>query len=63
MVKASPSVDEDGHMCSQSINGLSKSFLCVQVGEDSHIWQSRVEIKGYSVTYFDRIAAFEAPYH
>ena len=25
--------------------------------------QSRVEIKGYSVTYFDHIAAFEAPYH
>ena len=24
--------------------------------------QSRVEIKGYSVAYFDRIAAFEAPY-
>ena len=26
------------------------------------MWQSRVEIKGYSVVYFDRIAAFEAPY-
>ena len=24
--------------------------------------QSRVEIEGYSVAYFDRIAAFEAPY-
>ena len=28
----------------------------------SHLWQSRVEIEGYSVAYFDRIAAFEAPY-
>ena len=25
--------------------------------------QSRVEIEGYSVAYFDRIAAFEVPYH
>ena len=25
-----------------------------------HMWQSRVEIKHYSVAYFDRIAAFEA---
>ena len=27
-----------------------------------HLWQSRVEIKDYSVAYFDRIAVFEAPY-
>ena len=27
-----------------------------------HMWQSRVELEGYSVAYFDRIAAFEAPY-
>ena len=26
------------------------------------MWQSRVEIEGYSVAYFDRIATFEAPY-
>ena len=26
------------------------------------MWQSRVEIQGYSVAYFDRFAAFEAPY-
>ena len=26
-----------------------------------YMWQSRVEIEGYSVAYFDRIAAFEAP--
>ena len=25
-----------------------------------HVWQSRVEIEGYSVAYFDRIAVFEA---
>ena len=27
-----------------------------------HMWQSRVEVEGYSVAYFDRIAAFEALY-
>ena len=27
-----------------------------------HMWQSRVEIEGYFVVYFDCIAAFEAPY-
>ena len=27
-----------------------------------HMWQSRVEIVGYSVTYFDHIAVLEAPY-
>ena len=26
------------------------------------LWQSRVEIEGYSVAYFDHIAAFEALY-
>ena len=25
-------------------------------------WQSRVEIKGYSIAYFDCIAVFEVPY-
>ena len=25
-----------------------------------HMWQSRVEIKHYSVAYFDRITVFEA---
>ena len=27
-----------------------------------YMWQSRVEIEGYSVVYFDCIAAFEALY-
>ena len=27
-----------------------------------HMWQSRVEIEGYSVVYFDCIAAFEVPF-
>ena len=26
------------------------------------MWQSRVEIEGYSIAYFDRIATFETPY-
>ena len=30
--------------------------------KESHMWQSRVEIEDYSVAYFDRIAAFKAPY-
>ena len=34
----------------------------VQYLSKSHMWQSRVEIEGYPVAYFDRIAAFEAPY-
>ena len=25
------------------------------------MWQSHVEIEGYSIAYFDRIAAFKAP--
>ena len=29
---------------------------------EKHIWQSCVEIEGYSVAYFDCIAVFEAPY-
>ena len=28
----------------------------------NNMWQSHVEIEGYSVAYFDCIAAFEAPY-
>ena len=28
-----------------------------------YVWQSRVEIEGYSVAYFNRIDAFGAPYH
>ena len=27
-----------------------------------HMWQSRVEIEGFSIAYFNRIAVFEAPY-
>ena len=27
-----------------------------------YMWQSCVEIEGYFVAYFDRIAVFEAPY-
>ena len=27
-----------------------------------YMWQSCVEIEGYSIAYFDHIAAFEAPY-
>ena len=30
---------------------------------DMYLWQSHVEIEGYSVAYFDRIVAFKVPYH
>ena len=29
---------------------------------DTYMWQSCVEIEDYSITYFDRITVFEAPY-
>ena len=29
---------------------------------EMYVWQSRVEIEGYSVAYFDHIVAFEALY-
>ena len=28
-----------------------------------YMWQSHVEIEGYSDVYFNRIAVFEVPYH
>ena len=31
-------------------------------GGENDMWQSHVEIEGYSVAYFDRIAVFVAPY-
>ena len=37
-------------------------YVRAYMSADGTMWQSRVEIEGYSVTYFDRIAAFEAPY-
>ena len=45
----------------EPLNPLAWGYWsCVLVS--LHIWQSRVEIEGYSVAYFDRIVAFEAPY-
>ena len=29
----------------------------------TYLWQSRVELNGYSVMYFNCIAAFDTPYH
>ena len=42
------------HQC----NGASTEIISVA----KNMWQSHVEIKGYSVAYFDRITVFEAPY-
>ena len=36
---------------------ISHSFV-----EWHYLWQSRVEIEGYSGAHFDHIAVFEAPY-
>ena len=37
--------------------------VCMNDYPGAYMWQSRVEIEGYSVVYFNRIAAFEVPYH
>ena len=46
--------------------GVSEGCVCVCVcvlrSVVYHIWQSRVEIESYSIAYFDRVAAFKAPY-
>ena len=34
--------------------------VTIQDSNGKYIWQSRVEIKHYSVVYFDRITTFEA---
>ena len=36
--------------------------VCMYLIKIYQMWQSRVEIEGYSVAYFDHMAAFEAPY-
>ena len=41
---------------------LKKKVRAQTVVNIIQLWQSRVEIKDYFVAYFDRIAAFEAPY-
>ena len=42
------------------VGHLIRNFTMYRV---FYVWQSRVEIKSYSIACFDRIAAFEAPYH
>ena len=62
------SVHGQHSMC--KILGSACLFLFTTMLELMHImlfkarmWQSHVEIKDYSVAYFDRVAAFKAPYH
>ena len=59
------------HTTGRSVHVYVYMYLCVNLPFHEHVqsninpmdmWQSRVEIEGYSVAYFDRIAAFEAPY-
>ena len=40
----------------------SSDYGVAQVMRKIYLWQSRVEIEGYSIAYFDRIAAFKALY-
>ena len=42
-----------------SQEGGERDYLSVS----HYMWQSSVEIEGYSVAYFNRIAVFEALYH
>ena len=44
------------------VNQLISEKQTFVLGRTLCMWQSRVEIEGYSVAYFDRIAVFEAPY-
>ena len=39
-----------------------QAFIQVYLIKIYQMWQSRVEIEGYSVAYFDHMAAFEASY-
>ena len=36
--------------------------VCIYWSKIKYMWQSSVEIEGFSIVYFDRIAAFKAPY-
>ena len=38
-------------------------YVYVAVPDRTQMWQSRVEIEDYSITYFDHIGVFEVPYH
>ena len=45
------------------MNGESRVLYTTEYSQaPTNMWQSRVEIKGYSVMYFDHIAVFEALY-
>ena len=44
-------------------SGSCQTNFVIKKWNKIHMWQSHVEIEGYSVAYFDRIAAFKAPYH
>ena len=41
---------------------LDLFFFAISGKARVDLWQSRVEIEGYSIAYFDRIAASKAPY-
>ena len=47
------------YSCSQ----MREILVEILHGITTNMWQSHVEIEGYSVAYFDRIVAFGAPYH
>ena len=56
------------HICTTGMDSsLLSCFKCSHLHLDFlrvhlSMWQSHVEIGGYSIVYFDRIAAFEVPY-
>ena len=62
-VEISPPIERGHPASSLEMIDISESvdFTAVRVC-NSNMWQSRVEFEGYSVTYFDRIGAFEVSY-
>ena len=50
------------YLTPQILQLVTESLFFIYEGQLMNMWQSHVEIEGYSVTYFDRIVAFEAPY-
>ena len=52
------------HCTFENVPDLSHKLQTVVSSDkyEVYMWQSRAEIEGYSVAYFDRIAAFETSY-
>ena len=56
-----PSSSQLNNGSDQILQALERG-KCIGVYVGQRVWQSRVEIEGHSIVYFDHIAAFEALY-